>query len=70
MKIVKIYSLEQWTGVEDVQGYVRLPKGMDLRIEEGLWFSKGGDCYMPFLEYLLTRGAKKVEISDHCISYM
>jgi hypothetical protein len=72
VRIVRIYALQYWVGTEDTFGYIEIPDGLvlDLQVEEEQWFAAGGDSHMPFIDYLVTKGAKKVEGEEHCIGYM
>ncbi len=69
-RIVSIESSEMWTGITATQDFLELPAGLDLDTEENAWFATGGDTSgKTFAEYLIGKGAKRLDVERWGIRY-
>lgn len=65
-----IESHAMWTGITESQDFLELPAGLDLDVEERAWFATGGDdSGKTFPEYLIDKGAKRVNVERWNIRY-
>ena len=70
-RIVSIESSEMWTGNIATQDFLEVPAGLDLDTEEKAWFASGGDTSgKTFAEYLIGRGAKRLDVERWDIRYL
>ncbi len=69
-RIVAIPMIAMWTGATESVDYLEIPRSMDLDAEEKAWFAQGGDSSgITFVQYLVARGAKPVNVETWHIRY-
>lgn len=59
MQIVVLQEAAMWTGAIEDQRTIEIPDNMCLETEEKNWFGAGGGTIDDFVNFLLSKGAKK-----------
>lgn len=69
MRILVVQTDEMWTGALAEQEFLQIPDTLDIGKEEQNWFAQGGGALQDFVNYLITKGAQKIDVEIWTIRY-